>query len=260
MWMTPKHSISIRTPMSTYRFSWIAAIARLLNGLVVWSVCVAAAVTWSRGYVALAATPENALKEQESCSVPNVTEELQAALCSADAGRLRDAIFHVDTGPGHRERQRMLAAFRRVYAHDPHFGSNLPWEKLSMPGPKAVLLDPLAQAVRNHEIDMSLADLREAAKEIVAVERDVDQFEGVRLLGLTDDVASVPLLRQMATPGNPSVKRHKAIEALGYICDPAAKAALQDLAKNTQGLQPDDMLVHAALGIRERLDESWCRK
>jgi len=34
------------------------------------------------------------------------------------------------------------------------------------------------------------------AKEIVATERDPDHFEGVRLLGLTDDAASIPLLRQ----------------------------------------------------------------
>lgn len=232
-----------------------------IDGFVVGSLCVVAVVAWGSGQAGLAAAQESEVKE--SCSVPDVTGKLQAALCSGDARRIREAIFHIDTAPGRLnrlERKRMLAALRRVYAHDEHFGSNLPWAKLSMPGAKAALMDPLAQAVRNHEIDMPLAELRGVAKEIVAAEGNADQFEGVRLLGLTDDAASVPLLRQIVMSDDPPVRRHHAIEALGYICDSAAKAALEDLGRNLGAIEPDATIIHGALRIREGLESTWCRK
>ncbi|MFL6606192.1 MAG: HEAT repeat domain-containing protein [Steroidobacteraceae bacterium] len=129
-----------------------------------------------------------------------------------------------------------------------------------MPAAKAVLVDTLAQAARNQEIDASLPEMQRIAKELVAAERDVDQFEGVRLLGLTNDAAEIPLLKQIATSNDPSVRRHNAIEALGYICDPAAKAILEDLAKAPAVASADSAQLHGALATRARLNASWCRK
>ena len=234
-----------------------------VSWLLGWFLCLPAVVSCGGGQqTALAAASPGTSVEQpkENCSVPGVSGELQAALCSGDANRLRAAVFHVEAKPGEPVREQMLATLRRVLDRDQSLGSGLPWTKLGMPAAKAVLVDTLAQAARNQEIDASLPEMQRIAKELVAAERDVDQFEGVRLLGLTNDAAEIPLLKQIATSNDPSVRRHNAIEALGYICDPAAKATLEDLAKAPAVPSADSAQIHGALATRARLDASWCRK
>ncbi len=234
-----------------------------VSWLLGWLLCLVTVVSCGGGQkTVLAAASSGASVEQlkVKCSVPDLPDEIQAALCSGDANRLRSAVFHVEAKPGEPVREHTLAALRRVLDRDPSLGSDLPWTKLGMPAVKAVLVDTLAQAVRNQEIDASLPEMQRIAKELLAAERDVDQFEGVRLLGLTNDAAEIPLLKQIATSNDPSVRRHNAIEALGYICDPVAKETLEDLAKTPAIPSTDGALIHGALATRARLDASWCRK
>ena len=226
-------------------------VLRPIPVLVVFSLCVVAFIAWA----SLQGSDKN------SCSVPNVRGELQDALCSGDAKRLRKALFDVAANSAQPRTAQELGALRRVYVHEQQFGSHLPWEKLSTLEVQAVLIDELSQAVRNGELDMSLVDMQGVAKQVLVSKSEVDQWDGLRLLGLTDDTASIPMLRQIAMSGGElPVRRESAIEALGYICDPAAKAVLDDLVTATAGVQLYSRYVQKALAYRAGLDRSWCRK
>lgn len=196
------------------------------------------------------------------CEAPEVTPALRDALCKGDAPEIREALFRVDSKPGEASRDRLLAVLKRLWAGDKSYGKGLPWSVLESVQSRAVFADYLAQGVRNAEIEAPLADMQRFAVEMVqGAQRDVDQLEGLRLLGVTDAQDQVPLLRSIAlSTEGPALRRRYAIEALGFICAAEAVTTLREVGQ-TAGERDLEVTkaVEKAEQTRARLSSSWCR-
>jgi hypothetical protein len=197
-----------------------------------------------------------------ACQVPSVPPLLGSAICSGDTNQIRDALFKVRaSSPTASEHAEIIAVVRHLWEADKGFGTQLPWNQLTDVQNKGLFVDVLAQAYRNHETDVPLGDLQKFASNLASSDRDdMDYYEGVRLLGITDQTDAVPLLKRIALSNDPSPRRRSAIEALGNICDATAMQALKELSVSLAGKQPDSMLVRKAIELRTDLDSSWCRK
>ena len=193
--------------------------------------------------------------------MPNVSASLSAALCSGDTERIKDALLPLRSRKvSEEERRSTLNALRYIWEEDKNFGTQLPWKRLTDTPNKAVLVDVLAQAYRNHESDVSLQDMQHFAVDVVTSGRDDEYYDGVWLLGVTDDKDQVPLLQRIALSNDPAARRHKAIEALGNICDASAMQALKGLSVSLEGKEPDATLIKNAMEMRADIEASWCRR
>jgi hypothetical protein len=196
------------------------------------------------------------------CEAPEVGAALRDALCKGGAPEIREALFSIDSKPGEASRDRLLTVLKRLWKGDKSYGNELPWPALESVQSRAVFADYLAQGVRNTEIEAPLVDMQRFAAEMVqGAQRDVDQLEGLRLLGVTDAQDQVPLLRSIAfSTEGPAVRRRYAIEALGYICASEAAATLREV-EQTFGERDLEVrkAVEKAQQARARLSSSWCR-
>jgi hypothetical protein len=197
-----------------------------------------------------------------ACRVPNVPTTVSTALCSADVGQIRTALFTEDLRRNSAEdHAAFIDALRHIWEGDKNFGVQLPWRRLADRANRAVIIDVLAQAYRNHDTDTSLAEMQKFAIELVNSGRDdLDEYEGVRLLGLTDAKEEIPLLRRIAMSNDPSERRYKAIEALGYVCDKEAMQTLGALSVSLRGREPDSTWIGSAIRARKDIQSSWCRE
>jgi hypothetical protein len=196
------------------------------------------------------------------CEAPGVSAALRDALCRGDALEIRKALFSVDSKPGEASRDRLLAVLKRLWVGDQNYGKGLLWSALESLQVRGVFADYLAQGVRNAEIAASLAEMQQlAVKMVQSASKDVDQLEGLRLLGITDAQDQVPLLRSVALATEGSALRQRyAIEALGYICATEAATTLREV-KQMLGDHEPEMIKTAekAEQTRARLSSSWCR-
>jgi hypothetical protein len=95
---------------------------------------------------------------------------------------------------------------------------------------RAVMLDVMAQAVRNGTMQASLPEMQREAKVIAGADpQGFDGYLGIRLLGIRDSVDEIGRLKDLWFADDPTARRSMAIEALGYICDPRAKRTLEEL-------------------------------
>lgn len=208
--------------------------------------------------------PAHAASKEASaqCEAPEVSPVLRDALCKGDAPEIREALFRVDSKPGEASRDRLLAVLKRLWAGDKSYGKGLPWSALESVQSRAVFADYLAQGVRNAEIEASLTDMQRFAIDMVqGAQRDVDQLEGLRLLGVTDAQDQVPLLRNIAlSTEGPALRRRYAIEALGFICAVEATTTLREVGQMAGERNPEvTKAVEKAEQTRARLSSSWCR-
>lgn len=198
-----------------------------------------------------------AAESQGVCEVPDVPKFFEAALCSGNPRLFGNAVAEIDVG-NRQDDEQVKRAMRRLWERDRGVGQNLPWQQLETPGYRAAMIDVVAQAVRNGQMNASLAEMQREAKQIADAERGFDGFVGIRLLGITDSVEELPYLRELAFADDPSARRSRAIEALGYICDARATEILQELLRTFPHEESTVRHARQALDQRGRLDDSWC--
>jgi hypothetical protein len=197
-------------------------------------------------------------KSEQACSVPNVYEPVESALCSADADELRQAFATTD--PEHF--QSTAVALLAVWQGKENVGRSLPLARLQSTTAKLAYVPFLAQSIRNGRVEADLRSIQDFAEKTAKASTDgtLEQVQAISLVGIADADQAIPYLVDLIQKtANPSAAHIESIRALGNICDPKAAEELQHLQIQTPKEHPDIETIAKAIEERRKLDSSWCR-
>jgi hypothetical protein len=197
-----------------------------------------------------------------SCQIPNVSESLSRAICAGDAVDLNLYLANIKAGEYESVRVPVREALFEIWTIDRSYGHELSWPRVPNNDVRIAIANFLAQAVRNREIESSLAEYQDLARRLTRnAETLGQQAAAIRLLGVSNSTTDVgSILKLAGEAGNPPAVRFSAVDALGAICSKEASEALKGLNNSESNTSPLRQQIENAIDTRSSLDGSWCRR
>lgn len=193
----------------------------------------------------------------EHCEAPDAPSELERAICVGSFVQIHVAIDGILKAEDQAAFHSMIRVMGRLWTRDHSYGVGLPWAALEDLHIRAELARYLAQEVRTGKLDLPLAEMQELAVQL-SRNPGPNQWDGIRLLGLTGAPGQVPFLRDVIASNANSANTIEAIMALALICEPAAGGVLADLERDPGLGNEERSAVSEALQRKSSWARQWC--
>lgn len=194
---------------------------------------------------------------REDCDVPDAPSELGRAICSGNVVQIHMAIDGILTAEDRATFRSMIHVMEKLWSRDHSYGVGLPWAALEDLQIRAELARYLAQEARTGRLDVPLAEMQELAVQL-SRSPGPNQWDGIRLLGLTGAPGQVPFLRETIASNTDKANSVEAIMALALICEPVAGEVLGDLERDSSLGNEESSAVREALHRRSSWAKQWC--